>query len=158
MTSLTCDGARGLMTRVDDGDASVRAALEDHLASCGTCAEAWRDQRAVREILSARPAATPSPRFMRRLDAELNALTPWWAGVDWRWWTIRLAPVAAVLLLVVGGTIGVTSASSSVTGASATPVSTALWDSSDVSSDALLLAVLSGSPDDAVTRYEETAR
>jgi anti-sigma factor RsiW len=161
MTSIRCDEARALMMRVLDDDAPepARPALETHLAACRGCAEAWRDQQSVHAWLAARPAAIPSPAFARRLDAELDALTPWWARVDWRWWTLRLAPVAAVLILLVGGTLGVTATSSSATQAPATAVSTALWDtSSTMSSDALLLAVLSGSPDDAVTRYEGRTR
>jgi anti-sigma factor RsiW len=161
MTPVTCDDARSLMMRVMDDDVpeSARAALEAHVAECAECAEAWRDQQVVRAWLVDRPPAAPSPAFARRLAGELDALTPWWAIVDWRRWTLRLAPVAAVLLLLVGGALGVTSSSSSATPVSTAPVSTALWDSSaDVSSDALLLAVLSGSPDDAMTRYEEKTR
>ena len=60
-------------------------------------------------------------------------------------------------LLLVGGASVLSSSSTS----SQEPavVSNALWDStSTVSSDSLLLAVLSGSPDDTVSRYEETTR
>jgi anti-sigma factor RsiW len=161
MTSMTCDEIRALMMRVLDDDApeSARRALETHAAGCADCAGAWRDQQVVRAWLSGRPAAVPSVRFTKRLDAELDALAPWWARFDWRWWTLRLAPVAAVLLLLVGGALGVASPSSVAAPSSVTTVSTALWDAStDVSSDALLLAVLSGSPDDAMTRYEESTR
>ena len=86
-------------------------------------------------------------------DAALDDLMPWWLRIDWRWWTLRAAAPLAALLLLAGGAATWTAASSSDTGGSS--VTSALVDtSSSVSNDSLLLAVLSGSPDDAVSRYE----
>jgi hypothetical protein len=64
---------------------------------------------------------------------------------------------AGIAVLAVGGASVVGGWASRQT--SSATVSTALWDStSTVSSDTLLLAVLSGSADDEVERYEGSTR
>jgi anti-sigma factor RsiW len=159
MSRISCDQARALMDRVlgDEGAADA-AALELHLAGCAACTDAWRAQAEVRAILGSREAAPVPAGFAVRLGRALDASTPWWMQFDFRWWTFRIAPVAAVLLLLVGGAAAFSASGTSAPQDSAS-VTTALWDSNaTVSSDSLLLAVLSGSPDDAVARYEGTTR
>jgi anti-sigma factor RsiW len=132
--------------------------LAAHLAGCPACAQEWRVQSDVHAILGSREAAQVPAGFARRLDAAIDALSPWWMQFDFRWWTLRVAPVAAVLLLLVGGAAALSTAGSGTSGQTAS-VTTALWDANaTVSNDSLLLAVLSGSPDDDVARYEGTTR
>jgi len=156
MTGISCDEAGALMRQALGDDGAAAPSLGTHLAGCPACAEAWDAQHAVRALLASRePEALPAG-FAARLEAALDDLDPWWTRVDWRWWTILVAPVAAVLLLMVGGATTFTTPTSSPATSS---VGTALWDgSSAVSSDSLLLAVLSGSPDDTVSRYEGSTR
>jgi hypothetical protein len=154
MTRITCGQALEQMQRaLGHDDAGTPPALAAHLGECAACAEAWAAQHAVRELLAGRDPAPVPPGFTARLDAALDDLMPWWLRIDWRWWTLRAAAPLAALLLLAGGAATWTAASSSDTGGSS--VTSALVDtSSSVSNDSLLLAVLSGSPDDAVSRYE----
>jgi anti-sigma factor RsiW len=162
MTRISCDEARAQMMRtLGDGDGEAAPpALEEHLAACAACAEAWQAQRSVHALLACREPEPMPAGFAARLDAAIDDARPWWAQFDWRWWTLRVAPLsAALLLLVVGAAVRGTLVSSSSTTVAPSTVSTALWDdASTVSSDSLLLAVLSGSPDDTVTRYEGSTR
>lgn len=157
MTSrMSCDEVQVLMGQaLGDDDGRTAPALDAHVAGCPACADAWEAQQSVHALLASRaPEALPAG-FTARLDAAIDDLEPWWARFDWQWWTLRVAPVAAVLLLLVGGATFTSSSSSTTTSS----VSTALWDGSTaVSSDSLLLAVLSGSPDDTVSRYEGSTR
>ena len=158
MTRIACDEALTLMRRAlgDDGDGTLPPSLAAHVGECAECAEAWQAQHAIRELLAARAPAPMPAGFAARLDAALDDLTPWWLRVDWRWWTIRLAPAAAALLLLLGG-----ASAGLVPGASgrSAPVTSALVDTTaSVSNDSLLLTVLAGSPDDAVPEYEESTR
>ena len=159
MTRISCDEARARMDRaLGDETNPIPADLGLHLAGCAACAEEWRAQSDVHAILASREAAAVPAGFARRLDDALDALNPWWMQFDFRWWTLRVAPVTAVLLLLVGGAAVLSTAGTSTSQETAS-VTTALWDSSStVSNDSLLLAVLSGSPDDAVARYEGTTR
>jgi hypothetical protein len=157
MTRISCDDAQALMRQaLGDDDGRTAPALDAHVAGCAACAEAWEAQRAVHVLLASLEPEALSPGFAARLGAAIDDLEPWWARFDWRWWTIRAAPVAAALLLLVAGATTWTTSDPS---SGASSVSTALWDdSSTVSSDALLLAVLSGSPDEPVSRYEGSTR
>ena len=158
MTRIPCDEALTLMHRAlgDEADGALPPALAVHVAECEDCAGAWRAQHAVRALLAARAPATVPAGFAARLDAALDDLTPWWRRVDWQWWTIRAAPVAAALLLLLGGaSVGLVSTAPARTAS----VTAALVDTTaSVSNDSLLLTVLAGSPDDAVAEYEEGAR
>jgi hypothetical protein len=160
MTRISCDEAQALMGQAlgDGHGGAAPPPLAAHVAGCPACAEAWQVQRSVHALLASREPDPLPAGFSARLDAAIDELQPWWAQLDWRWWTLRLAPVTAVLLLLAGSAAVLETASSSSGEASST-VSTALWDeTSTVSNDSLLLAVLSGSPDDTVSRYEGSAR
>jgi anti-sigma factor RsiW len=160
MTRISCDDAQALMRQaLGDGDRGAGPSLDTHVAECPACAEAWEAQQSVRALLASREPELLPAGFAARLDAAIDDLEPWWARIDWRWWTLRVAPVATVLLLLVGGATLRSSSATSSSSTTSSSVSTALWDgSSTVSSDSLLLAVLSGSPDDTVSRYEGSAR
>lgn len=76
--------------------------LRHHLAACEGCREIHRAQLEVRDILRSRPPVAVSPGFDMRLAARLDAISSAWEWLtvaDWRVWTYRLAPVAAVLAL-----------------------------------------------------------
>jgi len=159
MTTISCDEARAHLTRtVGDEEHPLPADLAAHLAGCAACAQEWRVQSDVHAVLASREAAPVPAGFTRRVDEAIDALRPWWTQFDFRWWTLRVAPLAAGLLLLVGGAAALSMDGTSTSEQTAS-VTTALWDSSaTVSNDSLLLAVLSGSPDDDVARYEGTAR
>jgi hypothetical protein len=159
MSRITCDEAEALMRQaLGDDDAAVAPTLEVHVSECGPCADAWRAQHDVRAVLASREPEPVPAGFAVRLEAAIDDLQPWWARYDWRSWTIRLAPVTALLVLLGGGAAVLTSTTDSPP-AEASPVSTALWDDeSAASSDSLLLAVLSGSPDDPMSRYQGSTR
>jgi hypothetical protein len=153
MTRITCGQALEQMERaLGHDDAGTPPELAEHLDECAACAETWAAQHAVRACVASRHPAPVPAGFAARLDRALDDLTPWWLQIDWRWWTLRAAPVAAALMLLVGGAATLATASSGSAGSS---VTSALVDtSSQVSNDSLLLALLSGSPDDAMSRYE----
>jgi len=133
-----------LIVRAADGalDAPERARLDDHVAACAECREALDTQIAVRALVVARPLQQASPDFVRRVRERLPVgKRAWLEAWDFRTWTWRLAPVAALLLLAAFGVARhapVTSATSSGTasltdvGSSATAASdaSALWSSS----------------------------
>ena len=95
----TCDDVRGTLARLADRESEgvVRANVEAHLAVCASCREAFDAQRQVALALRARPASPARPEFAAAVRARLEA---GWIGLaDWRQWTLRLAPVAAALVL-----------------------------------------------------------
>ncbi|HSC28390.1 MAG TPA: hypothetical protein VLD67_14010 [Vicinamibacterales bacterium] len=99
MTS--CDEAvRALVRAADSLEPSLPAELEAHLSTCASCRETLEDQRIVSQVLRARPADTVSSLFPVRLAARLDETAGWFDLADWRAWTFRLAPIAAVLALV----------------------------------------------------------
>ena len=111
---MTCEQAESLLVRAADGtlDADRRAEMDRHLATCAACREAMDVQRSARALLGARPDAAVRPGFATRVMANLPAQDPggaldttafgggdWLDLLNWRAWTIRLAPVAATLVL-----------------------------------------------------------
>jgi hypothetical protein len=103
-------------------DSPSRALLEAHAASCAGCRRALDEQVAVKRMLADLPPATVSRGFAARVRERLEP-RPWWmpAG-NWRLWTLRLAPVAALLAILAwlplqsdtSGTVTTTSAPVSV--------------------------------------------
>lgn len=106
---MTCQEAEPLLARAADGmlDPDRAAALAPHLHACSDCREALDAQRAVRTLLVARPAA-PVPADLRaRILAGLperraGSVAGWIDVLNWRAWTLRLAPVAAALFVGAG--------------------------------------------------------
>lgn len=107
---MTCQQAEPLLARAADGtlDADRGAALALHLDACAGCRDALDAQRAMRELLAARPEATVPVGFATRVVANLppreHPLNGWLDALNWRAWTLRLAPVAGALF--VGAALG----------------------------------------------------
>ena len=106
---LSCDEAATYIVRLSDEDESLdaasRASLDAHLAICAECRAALETQREVAGWLRLRPVdRVPdefAARLAQRLDDEAGAdrAMPWLGLADWRAWTLRLAPLAALLLI-----------------------------------------------------------
>ena len=80
-------------------DPSARARLDAHAATCAACRRALEEQAAVKRMLADLPAVEVSRGFAARVRERVEQ-RPWWmpAG-NWRLWTLRLAPIAAVLTI-----------------------------------------------------------
>jgi hypothetical protein len=110
-------------------DPASRAALDAHAAGCAGCRRALDEQAAVKRMLADLPPVAVSRGFAARVRERVEQ-RPWWmpAG-NWRLWTLRLAPIAAVLTILawlplradVSGTL--TTSSTSPTTAAGAPVS-----------------------------------
>lgn len=103
---MTCELAEPLLARAADGtlDAEGSRRLARHLEGCADCREALAAQRAVRSVLAGRPAADVRPGFAARVmahlpDPERGAAAGWLDALNWRAWTLRLAPVAGALFV-----------------------------------------------------------
>ncbi len=132
--------------------------LEAHLAGCAACREAAGSQDDVAAVLSARPDAPPPLAFATRVMARLDGPPTWLDVINWRRWTVRLAPVAAALLVAAG--VGLRPAAAvepiefsdlvtdwvEVDDAAGPPALSLLWQE-EVSDDALLEAVLTSGQD-----------
>ena len=108
---MTCRQAEPLLARAADGtlDAERDAALARHLDGCVDCRDALDAQRAVQAWLAARPEAQAPLGFASRVMASLPereaiAAIGWLEALNWRAWTLRLAPVAGALF--VGAALG----------------------------------------------------
>ena len=145
---------------LDALSAADRDALRRHLEQCAECRRDLEAQRAVRAALTSRVDAEAPVGLVARVVSEIDAGRSWVELLRWRTWTVRLAPVAAGLLILGLVTARDTSdATESVVGVSelaeswafgeqgTTPVFT-LWGQDDVAGDLLLDAVLSADPDE----------
>ena len=109
---MTCRQAEPLLAHAADGtlDGDRRAALDDHLQGCAACRDALVAQRAARALLAARPVTPVPAGFSARVMAALPERQPaptalrWLDALDWRTWTLRLAPLAGALF--VGAALG----------------------------------------------------
>ena len=140
--------------------AADRERLSTHLAECSHCRQTVDEQRDVRNVLTARVDAEPSRDFAARVSAEVTATVSWTELLRWRTWTLRLAPVAAALVVLALTAGGSTESSEPARLADLTeswaftglevdtrPAFTLLGQD-DVSGGELLDAVLSAEPDD----------
>jgi anti-sigma factor RsiW len=97
-----CESMVGLILASVDGtlDPSSRARLDEHAATCAGCRRALEEQAAVKRMLADLPAVEVSRGFAARVRERVEQ-QPWWmpAG-NWRLWTLRLAPIAAVLTIL----------------------------------------------------------
>jgi anti-sigma factor RsiW len=93
--------------------------LERHLAACPECSQERQQLLAVKTLAAAYPVVEPDPNFLTRsrirLEEALDALPPkrWYERFSQRvvnnFASLQTAPVAALLLLIVGagaGTLG----------------------------------------------------
>lgn len=108
--SSQCEDQIPALLRAADGSlnelpADQRARLQAHLTTCAACAEALAGQTSMRQALSAL-AGDPVPTFVgSRVMAELRSAAPafsWLDALDFKRWTWRLVPIAAMLALAVG--------------------------------------------------------
>ena len=151
--TTSCDEAAALVLRRMegwlDGDEGVR--LDAHLETCDACRHELAAQREVADVLAGRPDRAAPLGFTTRIMARLESEPAWLDLVNWQFWTFRLAPVAAVLVVVAAFGFGPTEAAEPIEFAdlvsewaaeetgSAPPFSV-LWQD-DVSDDLLLETV-----------------
>lgn len=93
--------------------------LERHVASCRDCKDEREQLLALKVLANAYPVADPGPNLIARsrlrLEEALDALPPmrWYQRMAQRaqnnFASLRAAPVAALLLLIAGGGIGILS-------------------------------------------------
>ena len=153
------DVERAVITRATGRlDAVDAEPPEAHLDDYAACREAAGGQDDVAAVLSARPDAAPPLGFATRVMAHLDGPPTWLDVINWRRWTVRLAPVAVALLVAAG--VGLRPAeavepiefSDLVTGwvevddAAGPPALSLLWQE-EVTDDALLEAVLTSGRD-----------
>jgi predicted anti-sigma-YlaC factor YlaD len=81
-------------------DPASRARLEAHAATCAGCRRALDEQAAVKRMLADLSPVEVSRGFAARVRERVEQ-RPWWmpAG-NWRLWTLRLAPIAALLTML----------------------------------------------------------
>lgn len=166
---MTCNEANGcllddLAGRLDDGR---RKARDEHVAACPACREAATTQADVARVLASRPPNEVRPYFAERLARQLAEQSGWFGVADWRWLSLRLAPIAALLLVFAGVTIerhaaegpaSTVSLSAVVetwaSGESAdAPVTSVLWQP-QTSDDTALLTVLAAPSDATIVRTD----
>jgi len=142
-TPLSCDDVRRVLARRSDDesalDAAMRARLDAHLQTCAGCRAELDTQRDVAAWLRSRPADRVSQQFAARLAAALDDATGWFGVADWRAWTLRLTPVAALLAAFV--LLGSSQSESSPT------LDDWTLDADDTSSTASLLLPSDDNPD-----------
>jgi hypothetical protein len=90
--------------------------LDRHLAACTECSQERQQLLALKTLATAYPVVEPDPNFVTRsrirLEESLDAMPPkrWFERVGQRvlnnFANLQAAPVAAVLLLIVGGGAG----------------------------------------------------
>lgn len=78
-----------------------RERLTRHLTGCAACRAALAEQVAVKEWLMELPWPDVSPDFATRVRLRLIDTPAWLDVANWRGWTLRLAPLAALLLMLV---------------------------------------------------------
>jgi anti-sigma factor RsiW len=119
---MTCDRFHELVSEwLDDSiDATQRAALDTHIASCDACRALMADLRRVRQTAATLDRHTPPPRVWARLEQQLAAEPRFRAEaarrgarvsdirarrtMTWTWRSPVLA-LAAMLVLVVGSSL-----------------------------------------------------
>lgn len=105
------------------------------------------DQVIVAALLASVPPPDVPADFVARVNARIDGTDGWFGVADFRLWTLRLAPAAAVLAVIVvlwpGTSIETTSTASTVAADTFRPASPGDWQQ-EVSSDALLAAALTG--------------
>jgi anti-sigma factor RsiW len=139
-----------LLALMADGilDAPRQAMLDAHLEVCAACRMSLDDQIAVRAWLTKTPDAVVPEGFRDRVRARIAEDEGVFGVADFRLWTLRLAPLAALLAVVAW--LGLGAKGSAVSGTAATitaaastfsPSRAADWERT-VSGNALLEAAL----------------
>jgi anti-sigma factor RsiW len=168
MTYTPCDAFISLIVRAADGALSGEdtARLETHAATCAGCRRALADQRAVHQHL-AQVDWSASPGFEAAVMDAVRADSPWTERWNWRAWTLRLVPVAAIFAVVAVGVMRTTASSSApqapttmrsldlgrlASASDQAPVASALWSSS-ISDESLLSLVLTAQADEPLAAH-----
>lgn len=140
-----------------------RHALDAHLTACDSCRALFDTQREARALLMRRPIV-PVRDLSAQIRAALDAERPWIdrLNINWRAWSLRVAPIAAALVVVAvmlvrtvdtnTGTSVATNETSVAAADTTASVASALW-SGDVSEDTLFNLFLRARPDDALANY-----
>lgn len=185
---MTCRQAEPLLARAADGtlDAERSRALARHVDGCADCRSALEMQRAMREVLSARPEAPVPLGFAARVMASLperesGVGAGWLDALNWRAWTLRLAPVAGALFVgaalgsgpstevaesgtsefseLVAAWVSEEATDTGTTDPEGLETATGLWQDGDELTDDLLLDVLlAGEPSDPFSGADEAGR
>jgi hypothetical protein len=94
-----CESMVPLIVRCADGTlaGADSAALEMHAASCRGCREALDEQKAAARLLSELPLIEAPRDFAARVRERVVPAGGLLDLINWRAWTLRLAPVAALL-------------------------------------------------------------
>jgi anti-sigma factor RsiW len=98
-----CERFVGLIVRSADGTLApgARGELDAHVASCAECRRALQEQRTVSRLLADVPPDAAPPGFAARVRARVAPPQPSvFDLLNWRAWTLRLAPLAALLALL----------------------------------------------------------
>ena len=105
------------------------------------------DQALVAAVLASMPPPNVPADFVARVNARIDETSGLLGLADFRAWTLRLAPLAAGLALIIvlwpgtAATPATPASSTTVQGSSFSPTSATDWQQ-DVSADALLAAAL----------------
>ena len=99
---MRCDEVEhAVMQRVTGELATAESQrLTAHLETCVSCREAVESQLVVSTVLANRPRATAPLGFETRVMANLDRSPGWLEVINWQRWTVRLAPVTGILLVV----------------------------------------------------------
>lgn len=97
-----CESFIPLIVRSAEGTLAPdqRRELDAHIGSCSACAGAVRDQAVARDLLGQLELVPGSPDFAAQVRARIVAQPGVIDLFNWRSWTLRLAPVAAMLALL----------------------------------------------------------
>ena len=102
---MMCDRSTRLISRAIEGHVgpSELDTLMSHLERCALCRVEAETQVTVKRLLASRPDEALPDGLTLRLTARLHdpqSGAP--RQIDWRTWTVRLLPAAAVAILVAG--------------------------------------------------------
>jgi len=114
---MYCDQIQERLSTYMDGEIGqdVRAQIDEHLASCGSCREALARLRQVDAFLGSACAPCMSEGFAGRVMAQAREhatewrRSPWESWSPFRWWVSSSRPmrVAAAAVMIVGLAVGV---------------------------------------------------
>ena len=142
---FSCDDAQRLMARAADSSTGDER-FDAHLASCEACRAMLDGQRQIARMLRERDAAGAVPGFASRLSARLDGESAdgFFDVIDWRTWTVGLAPMAAAFMLAayLGVGAGTTVETADTTAAAETSLD--VWGGSGDGRAAVLLQPASG--------------
>ncbi len=148
-----CDRMVPLIVRRADGTlaASDRATLDAHAVSCPGCRQAIADQSAIAALLGELPMGEAPRDFAARVRARVAPGGGVLDLLNWRAWTLRLAPAAALLALLawLPSRISVTAAS---------PIDALASATAQTDTEAMLVSSETSGADLLAAAYEEYVR